>query len=265
MRETRRDAGHAAGHAAGHPERDGVRRPRLGHPRPARARLPRRPADVGAGRRGAAVGVARRHLRRPRGRPVERTGRAGGVPHLAARRGPDRRPRRHRPRRSAGAPRRPRLGIGRRLGRAGRRDVGPAARGSRGVVHLGERSVARPPRRRELDLARPAAAAAAGAAQLVRVAVPGPVAPRARLGTAPVTPASAARAPRPDHRGPAVGPRPAPEHPAHDRPLPRQRHPPAPRAGALAHLGAGAAAAWPPATSGSRRAHWRVSRPAAGT
>ena len=52
--------------------------------------------------------------------------------------------RRDRPRRGAGAPRRARLGLDRRLGGHRRRDVGPPARGSVGVVHLEQRAVPGP-------------------------------------------------------------------------------------------------------------------------
>ncbi len=74
-------------------------------------------------------------------------------------------------------------GCDRRLGGHRRRDLGPPARGSAGVVHLQQRAVPGPSRQRRLVLARPAAAAAAGVAQLVRVADPRPRAPRAGLAT----------------------------------------------------------------------------------
>ena len=138
--------------------------------------------------------------------------RAFVVPHFAARRGPDRRARRDPAAGRAGAPRRPRLGLGRLLGRARRRDVGPAAREPGGVVHLGQRPLARPPRHHGLDVARPVAAAAAAPAQLVRLALPAALAPRVRLGSTPGGAASDGATGGPDHRPPALGPGPPDQH-----------------------------------------------------
>ena len=160
-----------------------VRRPRRRHPRAAGARLPRRPADVGAGRRGAARRLARDHLRRPRRRAGRREpqGRSsyrtsllvedliavldatlppGEQVHLVA----------HDWGSIAG------WDVRRR------RDLGPAARGPAGVVHLEQRSVAGPPRQPCVEpWSGRLRLLPAGAAQLVRLALPGPLAARARL------------------------------------------------------------------------------------
>ena len=151
---------------AGHPRtsREHGDRAAATHVRAA-ARLPRRPARCGS--RSSPRLPEDWHVVtydvRGAGRSTRPPGRVGVprsrmlVEDLVAR------ARRDRARRGAGAPRGPRLGLGRRLGRGGRRDLGPAAGGPAGVVHLGQRPAAGPPRPRLLAGWRGTAADAAPA------------------------------------------------------------------------------------------------------